>query len=72
MLSITHMKNKQRTHKGAAKRFKITGTGKVMRRSPTIRHLQQSKTKGQIRKLKQMKEVTGKQGRKIKKLLGIA
>lgn len=66
------MKNKHRTHKGTAKRFKVTGTGKVMHRSHTIRHLRKAKSKNQIRRLKQMKEVTGKHAKKIKQLLGIA
>ena len=66
------MKNKHRTHKGAAKRFKVTGSGKILHRSPTIRHLQASKSKGQKRKLKQLKEVKGKQVKKVRKLLGIA
>jgi large subunit ribosomal protein L35 len=65
------MKNKQRTHKGAAKRFKVTGSGKIMHRSPTLRHLRSSKSKGQIRKLKMMKEIKGAHARKIKKMLGI-
>lgn len=65
------MKNKHRTHKGAAKRFKVTGTGKLMHRSPTLRHLRSSKSKGQVRKLKMMKEVKGVHAHKIKKMLGI-
>jgi large subunit ribosomal protein L35 len=65
------MKNKHRTHKGAAKRFKVTGTGKLLHRSHTIRHLRQAKSKNQIRRLKQMKEVTGVHAKKIRQLLGI-
>jgi large subunit ribosomal protein L35 len=33
------MKAKLKTHKGAAKRFKITGTGKVVRKQAGKRHL---------------------------------
>lgn len=33
------MKNKLKTHSGAAKRFKISGTGKVMRKKAGKRHL---------------------------------
>ncbi|MBP6994095.1 50S ribosomal protein L35 [Candidatus Woesebacteria bacterium] len=65
------MKNKHRTHKGASKRFKVTGTGKILHRSHTIRHLRSGKSKNQIRRLKQMKEVTGQHGKKIKQLLGL-
>ena len=34
----------QKTKKSIAKRFKITGTGKVMRRSPNRRHLLSNKS----------------------------
>jgi len=66
------MKNKQKTHKGAAKRFKITATGKVIHRSHHIRHLVSSKSKSQLRRLNQPKLLLGKFARKIKKLLGKA
>ena len=46
------MKVKQKTHKGAAKRFKITKTGKVMHRSIKLRHLRHGKGKRTIRRLK--------------------
>jgi large subunit ribosomal protein L35 len=39
----------QKTRKSVAKRFKITGTGKVMRRSPNRRHLLSSKSVKQKR-----------------------
>lgn len=65
-------KNKQKTHKGASKRFKITASGKVMHRSHHIRHLKSSKSKRQVRSLKQPKEVLGKVKTKIKQLLGKA
>ena len=35
---------KMKTHKGAAKRFKKTGTGKIKRGQATMRHLLTSKT----------------------------
>ncbi|MDA1317088.1 MAG: 50S ribosomal protein L35 [bacterium] len=66
------MKNKQKTHKGVLKRFKITSTGKVIHRSHHTRHLKSSKSKRQIRSLNQPKQVVGLMARKIKKLLGIA
>ncbi len=33
------MKTKLKTHKGAAKRFKITGSGKIVRKQAGKRHL---------------------------------
>jgi large subunit ribosomal protein L35 len=42
---------KQKTHKGAAKRFKITGTGKVMRHQAEVRHGLTQKSQKRKRKL---------------------
>jgi large subunit ribosomal protein L35 len=42
---------KLKTHKGAAKRFKKTGTGKVMRRHAFARHILTSKSPRRKRKL---------------------
>lgn len=63
---------KQKTRKGAAKRFKITKSGKLMHRSHYLRHLRSGKSKSQIRRLKRMKQVTGVFEKKIKKMLGVA
>lgn len=62
-------KNKQKTHKSAAKRFKITKTGKVVHRGHGMRHLKKNKTKKRLRRLKQMKEIKGKLKTKIKKMI---
>lgn len=35
----------QKTRKAVAKRFKVTGTGKLMRRKPGHRHLLRNKSK---------------------------
>jgi large subunit ribosomal protein L35 len=43
---------KLKTHRGAAKRFKVTGTGKIMRSSAFKRHLLSSKTTKRKRHLK--------------------
>jgi large subunit ribosomal protein L35 len=42
---------KLKTHKGAAKRFKKTGTGKITRRHAFSRHILTSKTRSRKRKL---------------------
>ena len=44
---------KLKTHKGAAKRFKKTGTGKIKRRHSFARHILTSKSSGRKRKLAQ-------------------
>ena len=43
---------KMKTHKGASKRFKKTGTGKIMRHHANARHILTSKTRSRKRKLK--------------------
>ena len=45
------MKQKLKTHKGAAKRFKVTGTGKVKRRHAFARHILTKKAANRKRKL---------------------
>lgn|SRR5690625_1687375 len=42
---------KMKTHRGAAKRFKVTGTGKVMRNSGWKRHLLEKKSSKRKRRL---------------------
>ena len=44
---------KLKTHKGAAKRFKKTGTGKVKRRHAFARHILTSKSRSRKRRLGQ-------------------
>ena len=44
---------KMKTHKGAAKRFKKTGTGKVVRRHSFARHILPSKPRSRKRRLGQ-------------------
>lgn len=48
----------QKTKKSVAKRFKITGSGKVMRRSPGQRHLMTSKSVKQKRASGKDKQVS--------------
>ena len=62
---------KQKTRKGVSKRFKITGSGKVLRRSQNMRHLRANKSKKAIRAYRVPVEVTGKWAIKIKKMLGL-
>jgi large subunit ribosomal protein L35 len=65
-------KFKQKTRKGVAKRFKITGTGKVLRRTQNMRHLRRKKSKKAIRAYRKPIQVTGKWAIRIKKMLGLA
>jgi large subunit ribosomal protein L35 len=51
-------KLKLKTHRGAAKRFKITATGKLLRMHSGKRHLLGTKAPGRMRKLKKMTKVS--------------
>lgn len=42
---------RRKTKKAAAKRLKVTGTGKLMRRKPGLRHLASSKSSKRKRNL---------------------
>ena len=61
---------KQKTRKSVQKRFKITKTGKVMRRGACGRHLNAKKSKKRLRRQKVPKQITGRIAIKIKKVLG--
>ncbi len=63
------MAQKKKTHKGAAKRFKITGTGKVLRTQAMKRHILTKKTRSRKRRLRREVEQLGRLGRSVKNLL---
>ena len=62
---------KQKTHSGAKKRFKVTGSGKIMREQAGKRHLLERKPSKLTRRLSGEVEVAPADRQKIKKLLGI-
>lgn len=64
-------KTKQKTRSGVAKRFKVTATGKVLRRTQNSRHRRRIKSKKAIRAYRVPKQVTGKFAKKIKQMLGL-
>jgi len=66
------MKIKNKTRKIVYKRFKVTSTGKVMRRMPNMRHLRRKKSKKMIRNYRKYVEVTGIFAKKIKAMLHLA
>ncbi len=61
---------KQKTHSGAKKRFKVTGSGKVMREQANRRHLLEVKSSKRIRRLSADLEVAPADLKRVKKLLG--
>ena len=48
---------RRKTKKAAAKRFKITATGKLLRRKPGLRHLASSKSSKRKRRLRKVGQV---------------
>lgn len=60
---------KIKTNKGAAKRFKVTGTGKVKRRKAGMRHILTSKAKKTKRALRQAGLISETHERSIKRLI---
>ena len=62
-------KKKLKTHKGAAKRFKITGTGKVIRKQAGKRHLLGTKAPKRKRNLERDVLVSPGEVKAIKRLL---
>lgn len=62
--------NKRKVRKSITNRFKVTKTGKVMRRQGFRRHLKKSKSAKQIRNLKKVKELKGFYAKKIRRAVG--
>ena len=62
---------KQKTRKSVAKRFKVTGTGKIMRRRNFTRHLRVKKSAKQKRRLKKQVIVKPTYAKKLAKVIGI-
>jgi large subunit ribosomal protein L35 len=62
---------KNKTHSGTKKRFRVTGTGKVMRERANKRHLLEGKASKRTRRLSVDVEVAPSDAKKVKKLLGI-
>jgi large subunit ribosomal protein L35 len=61
---------KNKTHSGAKKRFRITGSGKVMREQAGARHLLEHKSSRRTRRLAKDQVLSPADTRTAKKLLG--
>ncbi len=62
---------KRKTNKSAAKRFKVTGTGKIMRRRSHARHILTKKPRKRMRKLVSSALVSKADKKRVKKMLNI-
>jgi len=62
--------SKMKTHKGAAKRFKLTGTGKIKRRQANKKHILEKKAPKRKRQLRPSTLVAEGDVKTIKRALG--
>ncbi|GAB2657935.1 50S ribosomal protein L35 [Gordonia jinhuaensis] len=60
---------KTKTHKGTAKRFKVTGSGKILREKANRRHLLEHKPSKRTRRLAGTTEVAPSDVARVKRLL---
>ena len=61
---------KQKTHSAAKKRFKVTGTGKLLRRRAMQSHMLEKKSAKRKRGFRQAEPVDKADVREVKRLLG--
>jgi len=69
LAKVKKVKLKLKTHKGAAKRFKLTGSGKVMRRHSFARHILTSKPSKRKRRLGQSAELSASDTAAVRRML---
>jgi len=61
---------KMKTDKGAAKRIKVTGTGKLRRRRAFLNHILEKKSPKRKRHLASGADIAPSDARQVKRLLG--
>ncbi|MBN1658426.1 MAG: 50S ribosomal protein L35 [Anaerolineae bacterium] len=62
---------KIKTHKATAKRFKVTGTGKLRRLKTGRSHLRRKKTKRRLRSMDRYVKVDHADRKRVRRLLGL-
>ena len=62
---------KMKSHRGAAQRFRVTKTGKLVRRQTRLNHMLEKKTPARKRRLGREVEVTAGDKRGVRRMLGI-
>ena len=61
---------KMKTHRGAAKRFKVTGTGKLRRRQAFMNHILEKKPSSRTRRLNREADVAPGDAKSVRRMLG--
>jgi large subunit ribosomal protein L35 len=62
---------KTKTDRGAAARFKITGTGRIRRRQAMRRHILEKKSSTRTRRLGREVELSKGDRKQVRRLLGV-
>jgi large subunit ribosomal protein L35 len=62
---------KIKTHRGAAGRFRVTKTGKLIRRQSRLNHELEKKTPARKRRLGREVQVTDADRRSVRRMLGL-
>jgi large subunit ribosomal protein L35 len=62
---------KIKTHRGAAQRFRVTKTGKLVRRQTRLNHELEKKTPARKRRLGREVQVTDADRRSVRRMLGL-
>jgi len=62
---------KLKTHRGAAKRFKITGSGKIKKNHAFKSHILETKSAKRKRNLRKAEVISSGDERRVKRMLGM-
>ncbi|HBN45565.1 MAG TPA: 50S ribosomal protein L35 [Candidatus Marinimicrobia bacterium] len=62
---------KMKTRRGAAKRFKLTGTGRIRRNKANHRHMLIRRSKSAKRKMRKAGYIVSAEDKRVRKMLGI-
>ena len=62
---------KMKSHRGAARRFRVTKTGKILRRQTRMNHMLEKKTPAHKRRLGREVQVTAGDKRGVRRMLGL-
>jgi large subunit ribosomal protein L35 len=61
---------KNKTHSGASKRFRVTGTGKIRREKTGLRHKLEHKSSKVTRRMAGTTDIAKADNKQVRKLLG--
>ena len=62
---------KMKSHRGATRRFRVTKTGKILRRQTRLNHMLEKKTPAHKRRLGREVQVTAGDKRGVRRMLGL-